>query len=89
MKCKEIFWMSLSIMKGILSLAEFKMGKNTDEYRYFKKEVMNQFYNNLKIFFDKLLEEGEIKKCECLAKLRKGYSKCNRCGGSGYRNKQK
>ncbi len=87
MKCKEIFWMNLEIMKSILSLAEFKMGKNTDEYAYFKREIMNKVYTSLLSFYKKAEKEDSIIKCVCKASLRRGYSKCKECGGSGYTEK--
>ncbi len=71
-------------MKSILSLAEFKLGKDTADYKYFKKEVMNHFYNNLTKFYDSLEKKNILKKCGCNSKLRQGYSSCNNCGGSGY-----
>jgi hypothetical protein len=81
---KEIFWLCLGIMKNILSLAEFKLGKNTDDYKYFKKEVMDYFYNGLNKFYENLVKKSILKKCVCGAKLRHGYSPCKDCGGSGY-----
>ena len=81
---KEIFWFSLSIMKSILSLAEFKLGKNSDDYKYFKKEVMDYFYNNLYKFYENFVKKGIFEHCTCGAKLRHGYSSCSNCGGSGY-----
>lgn len=80
---KEIFWLCLSIMKSILSLAEFKLGKNSDDYLYFKKEVMNYTFNGLNKFYQKLVKEGHLEKCKNNCSLRKGYSKCI-CGGCGY-----
>ena len=84
---KEIFWLCLGIMKNILSLAEFKMGKKTDEYKYFKKEVMNYVYDGLMAFYRNLEKKGILTKCGCSAKLRHGYSNCPNCGGSGYKAK--
>jgi len=84
---KEIFWLCLNIMKSILSLAEFKLGKNSDDYRYFKKEVMDYFYNNLNKFYENLLKKDILERCKCGSKLRHGYSSCKDCGGSGYKIK--
>lgn len=84
---KDIFWLCLGIMKSILSLAEFKLGKNTDDYKYFKKEIMNYFYNNLNKFYENLLKKNILARCNCGAKLRRGYSSCNDCGGCGYKVK--
>lgn len=82
---KQIFWMCLGIMKNILSLAEFKMGKKTDEYKYFKREVMSHTFNGLKEFYLNLEKKGIVKKCNCTATIRRGYSPCPKCGGSGYK----
>ena len=83
---REFFLCSLTIMKSVLSLAEFRMGKQSEEYVYFKKQVMDYFYNNLFQLFEKLQNNKVLMKCSCQSKLRKGYNKCEFCGGSGYRN---
>lgn len=80
---KELFWLCLSIMKSILSLAEFKLGKNSDDYKYFKSEVMNYTFNGLTKFYQDLLKQGYVKKCPNNCKIRQGFSKCF-CGGCGY-----
>ena len=84
---KQIFWLCLGIMKNILSLAEFKMGKTTEEYKYFKKEVMNYVYDGLSKFYKELLKKDLVVKCSCDSKIRRGYSSCVHCGGSGYKAK--
>ena len=84
---KEIFWLCLNIMKSILSLAEFKLGKNSDDYRYFKAQVMSAFYDNLTRFYQDLVKKGILERCPNNCKLRQGYNKCQ-CGGSGYVNKK-
>ena len=84
---KQVFWLCLGIMKNILSLAEFKMGKKTDEYKYFKKEVMNFVYDGLSRFYEDLLKQEIVRKCNCGATIRRGYSSCKSCGGSGYKSK--
>lgn len=80
---KEIFWLCLGIMKSILSLAEFKLGKNSDDYIYFKSQVMSAFYDNLTRFYQNLLKKGILERCPNNCKIRHGFSKCE-CGGSGY-----
>ena len=82
---KQIFWLCLGIMKNILSLAEFKMGKKSDEYKFFKREVMNFVYDGLTKFYEDLKNKGIVKKCSCGSRVRKGYDSCTNCGGSGYR----
>jgi len=86
---KQIFLMTLTIMKSTLSLLEFKLGKTTEDYIYAKKQVMDSTYNNLKKLFKQLQEENIIEKCSCKANLRKGYKPCDLCGGSGFCNKNK
>jgi hypothetical protein len=83
---REIFLNDLSIMKEVLSLAEFKLGKETQDYIYFKKKIMDNFYNGLIRLFQKLEYEKIVQKCECMSKLRHGYAQCDSCGGSGYKN---
>jgi hypothetical protein len=80
---KAIFHNNLYIMKKILDLGEFKLGKKSDDYKYFKKEVMNSTYDSLKKLFKQLFDEKIIKKCNKKCNLRQGYSDCE-CGGSGY-----
>lgn len=84
---KLIFLSNLAIMKKILDLGKFKLGKDADDYKYFKKQTMDYFYKGLKELFKELDSYKIITRCECKANLRKGYSKCPLCGGSGYKNK--
>ena len=85
---KTIFLMSLSVMKKVLDLGEFKLGKKTDDFKYFKKQIMDFFFQALKKLFKTLVDEKIIEKCGCSAKLRQGYTSCEECGGSGYKNKK-
>jgi len=81
----QIFLACLSIMKKILTLSEFKLGKSSKEYKYFREQVFDYFYKELKKLF-KYLEKNEIiKPCSCQTSLRRGYKECI-CKGSGYRN---
>ena len=80
-----IFLNTLSAMKSILSLLEFKLGKKSPEYLYMKKQVMSDIYRNLKKTFKTLEENKILKICPKKCSLRKGYSDCS-CGGSGYLN---
>lgn len=80
---KEIFWLCLGIMKTILNLAEFKLGKHTDDYKYFKSQVMSAFYDNLIKFYQNLVKQGYLERCPDKCSIRNGYSKCQ-CGGNGY-----
>lgn len=84
---KKIFLTDLSTMKSILDLAQYKLGKDSDDYKYFKKQTMKLFYDNLEQLFDSLAQENIIKKCSCKAKIKDGYSECSLgCSGSGYIN---
>ncbi len=83
---KNIFHSNLSVMKKILDLGEFKLGKKSDDYKYFKKQVMDYFYKSMKKIFKQLEQSNILDKCDCKAKIRQGYSDCKYCGGSGYRN---
>lgn len=85
---KIIFLFSLSIMKKILDLGEFKLGKKSDDYKYFKRQIMDFFYKGLNKLYKSLADEKIIERCDCKANLRKGYSDCEKCSGSGYKNKK-
>jgi len=85
---KIVFLSCLAIMKKILDLGEFKLGKKSQDYKYFRKQTMDYFYNNLKKLFLQLEEKKIITLCDCKSKLRQGYSNCSLCGGSGYKNKK-
>lgn len=84
---KIIFHTCLAIMKKILDLIAFKYDKKSDDYKYFKKQIMDYFYNGLKDLFKVLSEQKMIEKCHCKANLRQGYKPCEKCGGSGYKNR--
>ncbi len=84
-----IFLNSLSTMKKLLDLMAFKLDKRTGDYKYIKSQIMDFTYDNLRKLFKSLSDENIITKCECNHSLRKGYSPCKLCGGSGFRNKDK
>lgn len=77
--------MCLSIMKKILDLGEFKLGKKTDDYKFFRREVMNTVYRSIKNTFNELKKQNILETCSCKSKMRHGYSDCPYCGGSGYK----
>lgn len=83
---KNIFEMQLDIMKRILQLGEFKFGKDTDQFKYFKQETMNAVYEGTKKFFLKGVKDGDFAACDCGASLRHGWNSCNFCSGSGYKD---
>lgn len=84
---KEIFLFCLSTMKAILCLLEFKLGKNTDDYKFLKGQVMDAFYNGLLVLYKKLENDNILEQCPCGARIRLGYQKCDNCSGCGYKNK--
>ena len=84
-----IFLTSLDIMKSILDLISFKMGKTSDEYLYMKKKIMDEFYNKLRKLFKTSETQKIVKQCPDKCSLRKGYSDCPHCNGSGYTNLEK
>ncbi|GAG62090.1 unnamed protein product [marine sediment metagenome] len=85
---RNVFLMNLNIMKKILDLIAFKTDKKSDDYKYYKQEIMEATYSNLKKLFRKLEEEKISEKCSCGANFRKGYKSCNLCGGSGFCNRK-
>lgn len=84
---KAIFHKNLSVMKQILDLGEFKLGKNSEDFKYFKKQIMDDFYKGLQSLFKVMEDEKILVKCNCSSKIRHGYSDCIECGGCGYKNK--
>lgn len=82
---KSIFEMQLGIMKRILKLGEFKFGKDSDQFRFYKEETMNAVYENSKKFFQQGVSEGVFEKCSCGANLRHGWTACESCCGSGFK----
>jgi len=82
---KEIYLNQLKITKKILDLLQLKFGKNSDEFKYLKKELFDYTYNNLKKLFTKLESEKIVKRCPKNCSLRNGYTTCE-CNGSGYIN---
>lgn len=83
-----IYQESLTAMKRILDLGEFKIGaSNSKDYAFFKREVMDSVYAALRNIFEEMEEEGLVCKCDlCNADLRKGWKSCS-CRGSGYLSK--
>jgi len=84
-----IYLKSMNAMKKILDLVAFKMDRRTKDFSYAKEEIMNYTYKNLKELFKELEKDGIIKKCSCgRNSIRKGYSSCSKCHGSGYENNE-
>jgi len=83
---EKIFLTHLDIMKSVLDLGEYKLGADSAGYKYFKKVVMDSFYNGLNKCFAELKSEGILEVCLCRANLRHGYTDCTKCHGAGYVN---
>lgn len=82
-----IYLRHMSAMKEILKLGEFKIGaRNTEEYKYFKKVVMDQFYTAMGEVFSSLERRGLLKRCSCGTSIRQGYKPCPKCNGAGHCN---
>jgi len=84
---KEIFLHSLDTMKKILDLGEYRMDKNSNAFKFYKRQVMKYTYNNLIALFEQLKNEKLIMKCKCNSNLKQGFnSECKICNGAGYMN---
>lgn len=84
---EKIFLTSISQMKEILELGEFKFGIDSKEYKFFKKKTMDAFYRNMSNLFRELENENVLRSCKCESNLRHGYTDCPNCHGAGYVNK--
>jgi len=83
---KMIFEKQLSMMKATLRMGEFKFGRDTDSYKYFKEQVMDTFYKGTLSLLRDMEKNGLLKKCQCHGNLREGYQDCSFCSGCGYCN---
>ena len=79
-----IFLNMLDEMKAVLDLGEYKLGADKKAYSYYKRTVMDIFYDGTKKLFAILEKEGQISRCKCNATLRNGYTECALCHGAGY-----
>jgi len=82
---REIYLKSMDTMKKNLDLIGFKFDSKSQDFKYFKSQIMENTYTNLRNLFKFFADKGLIKKCQCGTNLRKGFKKCL-CGGSGYIN---
>jgi len=84
---KAIYLRNMSGMKEILNMGEFRIGnRESKEYKFFKKVVMDEYYNSMADLFATLEAKGVLKKCACGTSIRQGYKTCPDCNGSGYSN---
>jgi len=81
---EQMFLVMLDSMKEVLEIGEFKFGKGSTDYKLFKKQIMNIFYNNVKNLFRKLEKEDILQRCECRGNVRHGYTECKSCHGAGF-----
>ena len=75
-------------MKQILDLIAFKVDKKSEDYMYYRKEIMDYFYKGLQKLFKTMEKNHLIEICECKANLRQGFKKCPKCSGAGFKNKE-
>ena len=66
-------------------LGQYKLGKKSEDFIYYKQQVMSFFYSGLKTLFKQMTEEKLIVRCPDKCSLRQGYKDCL-CGGSGWIN---
>ena len=83
---RQIYLTQLNICKKVLDLLQLKFGKESDDFKYLKKEVFNYFYVDMGKLFKQLEAEGLIKRCPNKCSIRQGYTKCEFCSGSGFCN---
>lgn len=84
---KAIYLRNMAGMKEILNMGEFRIGnRESKEYKFFKKTVMDQYYNAMADLFQKLEEKGILMKCPCGTNIRQGYKPCASCSGAGHCN---
>jgi len=84
---KSVFEMQLGIMKNTLKLFEFRFGgRDSEQFRYLKEQLMNYTYDGLRRFFQQGVDEGSFESCSCGANLRHGWASCQWCSGSGYKD---
>jgi hypothetical protein len=84
---KALYLRNMSGMKEILNMGEFRIGnRESKEYKFFKKVVMDEFYNAMTDLFTKLEAKGVLIKCPCGTGIRQGYKPCSHCNGAGHCN---
>ena len=84
---KAIYLRNMAAMKEILNMGEFRIGgRESKEYKFFKKVVMDEFYNAMSELFVALEEKGVLMKCSCGTGIRQGYKPCQKCSGAGHCN---
>jgi hypothetical protein len=85
-----IYHRMLSTMKFTLDLEEQKYlekGRQDDRYKFFKKQLMSQTYDNLRALFKDLESINLLEPTDYSEDVKDGY-KSTLTGGSGYANTQ-
>jgi len=81
-----IFLNMLDQMKAVLDLGEYRLGADKKAFAYFKRVIMDIFYDSTRQLFTSLEQEGWLARCACGSNLRHGYTACPSCHGAGYVN---
>ena len=88
---RSIYTAAMSTMKFTLDMEERRYpdkGREDGRFKFFKKQLMRETYNNLEILFDSLEQAGVLEKTDNNECLKNGY-KDTPSGGSGYVNSEK
>lgn len=88
---RMIYHRVLSTMKFTLDLEVQKYlekGKQDDRYKFFKKQLMSQTYDNLRALFKDLGNLKLLEATDYFEDVKDGY-KSTPSGGSGYMNTEK
>ena len=83
-----IYHKMMSNMKFTLDLEEYSYkdkGRNDPKYRFFKKQLMANTYESLRLLFEDLEDIGILSQTEYEEDVKDGY-KDTESGGSGYLN---
>lgn len=84
---RAVYLRNMAGMKEILNMGEFRIGdRKSKEYKFFKKVVMDEYYNAMTELFTKFSERGVLQKCTCGTDIRDGYKPCPLCNGAGHCN---
>ena len=85
---RMVYHRCMAIMKFTLDLEEYSYkdkGRNDPKYRFFKKQLMQNTYDNLRGLFEDMEEMGLICPSDYDEDVKDGYKETP-SGGSGYLN---
>lgn len=74
----------LTVMTRLLELGEFKFGKDSEEYRFYRREVIKVIRATQQACMEDFKALGLVVECPCEADGSMRRSDCARCGGCGY-----